>query len=192
MEEEKYYGANTGNTIELDTYITSDSVREYGLARIIVFEGIKRVLKRQHLDEQNPTKENDSIFLVSTLHRDNLSSKYVSEFFGLKDNLFVTRRTGRDREVHICKINKKEIKQYIDEIEKKLIVLYNYNPNEINVSDDERLRIIKGQLEYEQKELSRLERISNPKYSSYVEMKKTKIKKLNSKIQEIDNQREAK
>lgn len=150
------------------------------------------MLKRQHLDEQNPTKENDSIFLVSTLHRDNLSSKYVSEFFGLKDNLFVTRRTGRDREVHICKINKKEIKQYIDEIEKKLIVLYNYNPNEINVSDDERLRIIKGQLEYEQKELSRLERISNPKYSSYVEMKKTKIKKLNSKIQEIDNQREAK
>ena len=150
------------------------------------------MLKRQHLDEQNPTKENDSIFLVSTLHRDNLSSKYVSEFFGLKDNLFVTRRTGRDREVHICKINKKEIKQYIDEIEKKLIVLYNYNPNEINVSDDERLRIIKEQLEYEQKELSRLERISNPKYSSYVEMKKTKIKKLNSKIQEIDNQREAK
>ena len=36
------------------------------------------------------------IFLCSTLHRDNLSSKYVSEFFGLTDSLYVKRRDGRD------------------------------------------------------------------------------------------------
>ena len=38
--------------------------------------------------------ENESeqeIFLCSTLHRDNLSSKYVSEFLGLTDSLYVKR-----------------------------------------------------------------------------------------------------
>ena len=170
---EMYYSANPGNTIELDTYITSDEVREYGLARIIVFEGIKRVLEKQKMNN----KEED-IFLVSTLHRDNLSSKYVSEFFGLKDNLFVTRRTGRDREVHICRIRKNEIKQYLDEIEKKLIVLYNYNPNGIKLNYDEKNRIMKAQLDYEIKELDRLEKLHNKKYDKYIEMKKRKISKL--------------
>ena len=171
--EEMYYSANPGNTIELDTYITSDEVREYGLARIIVFEGIKRVLEKQKMNN-----EEDDIFLVSTLHRDNLSSKYVSEFFGLKDNLFVTRRTGRDREVHICRIRKNEIKQYLDEIEKKLIVLYNYNPNGIKLNYDEKNRIMKAQLDYEIKELDRLEKLHNKKYDKYIEMKKRKISKL--------------
>ena len=171
--EEMYYSANPGNTIELDTYITSDEVREYGLARIIVFEGIKRVLEKQKMDN----KEED-IFLVSTLHRDNLSSKYVSEFFGLKDNLFVTRRTGRDREVHICRIKKNEIKQYLEEIEKKLVVLYKYNPNGIKLNYDEKHRIMEAQLDYELKELDRLEKLHNKKYDKYIEMKRKKISKL--------------
>ena len=170
IDESKYFDANTGNTIELDTYITSDSVRELGLARIIVFEGIKRVLQRQHLDgkgarESNQEGQNGSIYLVSTLHRDNLSSKYVSEFFGLKDNVFVNRRTGRDREVHICRIDKCDISKYIEEIEKKLIVLYNYNPRGIDVSDDEQRRIYGEQLQYEIDELARLEGIRLRNYN---------------------------
>ena len=180
-DEEMYYDANTSNTIELDTYITSDEVREFGLARIIVFEGIKRVLERQNFAGE------DSIFLVSTLHRDNLSSKYVSEFFGLKDNLFVNRRTGRDREVHICKIKKDEIQQYLNEIEKKLIVLYNYNPRGIRVSDEDRKRILEGQLAYEVQEKERLEKLNEPKYSGFTEKKIRKISKLNSEIQKIEN-----
>ena len=58
--------------------------------------------------------ENESeqeIFLCSTLHRDNLSSKYVSEFFGLTDSLYVRRRDGRDREVHICRVGRDEYKK---------------------------------------------------------------------------------
>jgi hypothetical protein len=181
LDEEKYYTANTDNTIELDTYITSDSVRKLGLARIIVFEGIKKVLERQKFDGE------DSIFLVSTLHRDNLSSKYVSEFFGLKDNLFVTRRTGRDREVHICKIEKNEIQQYLNEIEKKLIVLYNYNPRAIKVSDEDRKRILEGQLEYETAEKERLEKINEPKYAGFTEKKAKRISELSTELNKLEN-----
>ena len=180
-DEEKYYDANTSNTIELDTYITSDEVREFGLARIIVFEGIKRVLARQDFAGE------DSIFLVSTLHKDNLSSKYVSEFFGLKDNLFVTRRTGRDREVHICKIKKDEIQQYLNEIEKKLVVLYNYNPRGIRVSDEERKKILEDQIAYETQEKERLEKLNEPKYAGFTEKKVRKISKLSSEIKKLEN-----
>lgn len=177
LSEEQYYGANTDNTIELDTYITSDSAREFGYARIIVFEGLKKIIERQKMDDSN-----DSIFLVSTLHRDNLSSKYVSEFFGLKDNLFVKRRTGRDREVHICRIEKSRIKEYLSEIEKKLAVLYRYNPNNIQISNAEKLAIYGEQLEYEKAEFERLERLKNPKYEGYRQLKEAKISRLKDTI----------
>ena len=39
-----YYKSNTTNTIELDTYLTNPNCRSAGLARIIVFEGMKKDL----------------------------------------------------------------------------------------------------------------------------------------------------
>ena len=95
----KYFTANTKNSIEIDTYLTSPDKRHSGTARILVYEGIKK-----HINKFFENTENKEIFLCSTLHRENLSSKYVSEFFGLKDSLYVNRRQGRDREVHICRI----------------------------------------------------------------------------------------
>ncbi|MBQ9658896.1 MAG: hypothetical protein IJV31_09075 [Clostridia bacterium] len=124
FDEKKYYSANTGNSIELDTYITDPENRSAGLARIIVYEGIKK-----HMDKFFSDPSNEAIFLCSTLHRDNLSSKYVSEFFGLTDSLFVNRRQGRDREVHICNIPRENFEDYLSNMEKKLAVLYGYNPN---------------------------------------------------------------
>ena len=178
MDEEKYYSANTGNTIELDTYLTSDQEREFGLARIIVFEGIRRVLEKQHLKEKN-----GPVFLVSTLHRDNLSSKYVSEFFGLKDNVYVKRRVGRNREVHICRIDGGKINEYLEKIQKKLAVLYKYNPNEIELESEEEQRIFEEQLEYEKKELQRLQQLNNSKYDGYIHHKEKKIKRLEQNVE---------
>ena len=43
----KYYSANTKNSIELDTYMTSPDSRSSGIARIIVFEGIKKHMQKQ-------------------------------------------------------------------------------------------------------------------------------------------------
>ncbi len=119
----KYYTANTQNSIELDTYITGLNNRNRGLGRILVFEGIKK-----HINRFFEKKENNEIFLCSTLHRDNWESRYVSEFFGLKDSLFVNRRQGRDREVHICRVTREEVTEYLAEIYDKLAVLCRYNP----------------------------------------------------------------
>lgn len=119
-----YYDANTNNTVELDTYLTHPDYRKNGIAEILTFEGIKRTINEL-------SKENDKVYLASTLHEDNFASKYVSEFFGLKDYIFVNRRNGRDRQVHIFGMDKKEIPNYINGIEKKLIDLYNYKQKNI-------------------------------------------------------------
>ncbi len=172
----KYFGANTQNTVEIDTYITHPDNRENGIARILVFEGIKKSLNRLLKNENN--KE---IFLVSTLHEDNLSSKYVSEFFGLKDYLFVNRRNGRDRQVHIFGMKREEVPEYINKMEKKVAVLYNYNPNNIQITETERAEIIQEQMNYELNELQRLKGIKSPdskKYTGYIRGKETKIEIL--------------
>ena len=181
----KYFTANTKNSIEIDTYLTSPDKRHSGTARILVYEGIKK-----HINKFFENTENKEIFLCSTLHRENLSSKYVSEFFGLKDSLFVNRRQGRDREVHICRIYKNEAKQYLDKTENKLAVLYGYNPRNKNISLEEQINIIKEQLKYEKEEMKRLNKIrhSNCKYKGNVkdiQSKAQKIIKLKEKCKEI-------
>ncbi len=181
----KYFTANTKNSIEIDTYLTSPDKRHSGTARILVYEGIKK-----HINKFFENTENKEIFLCSTLHRENLSSKYVSEFFGLKDSLFVNRRQGRDREVHICRIDKNEAKQYLDKTENKLAVLYGYNPRNKNIALEEQINIIKEQLKYEKEEMKRLNKIrhSNCKYKGNVkdiQSKAQKIIKLKEKCKEI-------
>lgn len=187
IDEEQYFEANTDNTIELDTYLTSNQVRENGLARAVVFEGIKKAIKIQEkYRERDGVSQDEPIFLVSTLHKDNLSSKYVSEFFGLKDNLYVNRRKGRDREVHICKIEGKDVEKYLEKIAKKIAVLYKYNPDGIHISKEEQHSILDEQLEYEIAELNRLAEINEPKYAEYLKFKKCKVESLISIIKKLD------
>lgn len=173
----KYYSANTNNAIELDTYITLPKGRNSGLARIIVFEGIKK-----HMVKHFQNSKNSEIFLCSTLHRDNLSSKYVSEFFGLKDSLYVNRRKGRDREVHISRISREEAIEYLASMSDKLAVLYGYNPNNKHISESTKKRVLEEQLKYEESEYNRLVKAKtiNKKFSG------TNIKFINSKLRKIN------
>ncbi len=154
FEEEQYYTANTDNSVEIDTYITDPNQRHAGIARILVYEGIKK-----HITQHFENEKNNEIFLCSTLHRDNLSSKYVSEFFGLTDQLFVKRRMGRDREVHICKIERTEAQNYLDKMQNKLAVLYGYNPEDKKIPEIEKRQIIEEQLKYETLEFKRLNKM---------------------------------
>lgn len=172
----KYYSANTENAIELDTYITLPKDRNSGLARIIVFEGIKKHMEKHF---QNP--KNSEIFLCSTLHRDNLPSKYVSEFFGLKDSLYVNRRKGRDREVHISRISREEAMEYLTSMSDKLAVLYGYNPNNKHISESTKKKVLEEQLKYEKSEHNRLTKAktTNKNFSG------TNVKFINSKLQKI-------
>ena len=158
FDVEKYYSANTSNSIELDTYLTDPDSRRSGLARILVMAGIEK-----HMKEHFEQSDDDEIFLCSTLHRDNLSSKYVSEFFGLKDSLYVKRRDGRNRQVHICRVKRQDYKQYLDHMKKRISILYGYNPEHIPISKQEEVEILREQLEYENAELLRIQNIREQK-----------------------------
>lgn len=185
----EYFEANTGNTIELDTYITHPQNREKGIARILVFEGIKKAF-----EDLLRNKANKKIYLVSTLHQENYSSKYVSEFFGLKDYLFVNRRNGRDRQVHICGIDKEKVPEYLKMMEKKIAVIYDYNPNKINISADEQKRILIEQIQYEAEELQKLKGAKSSdnsmKYSGLIKNKKGKIQTYKAKFENLNNLKE--
>ena len=180
----KYFNATPENTIELDTYITRPDCRENGIARILVLEGLKKSIKMLLQNE-----ENKEIFLVSTLHADNLSSKYVSEFFGLKDYLFVNRRSGRDRQVHIFGIAREDAVSYIERMEKKVAVLYDYNPNHIDITTAERTEILEEQLAYEKSEFERLNGIKDEdekkKFVGYIRVKRSKIDMLGNTLEQL-------
>lgn len=178
FKTQQYYSANTSNSIEIDTYLTDPSKRHSGIARILVYEGIKKNMLRQFEEEGH-----EEVFLCSTLHRKNLSSKYVSEFFGLTDSLFVKRRQGRDREVHICRIDRENYLEYLKHMEEKLIVLYGYNPNNISLPIKRKQEIFNEQLRYEKSEFKRLNRIrhdsENKRYTgSHIEDMKSKLEKI--------------
>ena len=187
FEPNKYFSANPQNSIEIDTYITDPNKRSCGKARALVYEGIKK-----HINNFFSNQENDEIFLCSTLHRDNVSSKYVSEFFDLKDSLFVNRRFGRDREVHICRVGRDEYKKYLDHIKKKVAILYGYNPEGIAIPASEEIEILKEQLCYEQREISRLKRARTAQtYNGKINFKQRKIEKiisLNERIKELQEE----
>lgn len=188
FDEEQYYLANTSNAVEIDTYITDPNKRHSGTARVLVYEGIKK-----HIDRFFKNPQNTDIFLCSTLHRENVSSKYVSEFFGLKDSLFVNRRNGRDREVHITRINRENIKQYLMDMEDKLNVLYGYNPNHRQLSTKRKQEILEKQLDYEKEQFKRLNKARHYpcKYVGKIEdiqSKASKIMDLKQSIKQLERE----
>lgn len=119
-------------------------------------------------------------------------------FFGLTDSLYVKRRQGRNREVHICKIQREQAMEYLTSISDKLAVLYGYNPNQKNISTSTRLKAFNEQLEYERQQLSELKKAcaTNKKFSGvnvkFIEGKAQKIEKLEQKIQETANEKQSK
>lgn len=189
FDETQYYTSNTKNTIELDTYITNPNSRNVGSARIIVYEGIKK-----HMEKFFSCPKNKEIFLCSTLHRDNLSSKYVSEFFGLTDSLYVKRRDGINREVHICKIGRDEYENYLNHMRKRVAVLYGYNPNGISISREDRLNVLMEQLQYEEGEINRLQSVApnNQRYNGHIDFAQRKIDKVASLKKKVEELQETK
>lgn len=183
FDTNQYYSINTDNAVELDTYLTDPDDRENGIAKILLLNGISKHMENHFSD---PTQ--NEIFLCVTLHRDNLSSKYVSEFFGLKDSLYVQRRDGRNREVHVCRIRREEYKQYLDKMKKKIAVLYGYNPDRIAISSQEKKSILEEQLQYERTEMSRLtlNHKNGKDYRGCIDYKKSKAGKIARLQQQID------
>ena len=79
-------------------------------------------------------------------------------------------------------MKKEDVPNYIEQMEKKVAVLYGYNPSNIKVSEEERRQIIQEQIKYETDELNRLNSIkrfeSEKKYKGYIKCKENKIQAL--------------
>ena len=112
----KYFDANPFNTIELDTYIVHPDYRKKGLAKIVTFEGLKKQIKK--LLTKSPNLE--ELFISATIHQDNYASKKITLNFGNFDTLYVKRRTGINREVYFCKIDTKDLDEFIRNNESKI------------------------------------------------------------------------
>ena len=107
--------------------------------------------------------------------------KVCSEFFGLKDSLYVKRRDGRNRQVHICRVKRQDYKKYLDHMKKRISILYGYNPEHIPISKQEEVEILREQLEYENAELLRLQNIRNQKgrkFTGAIDYSKNKANKV--------------
>ena len=111
-----YFDANPFNTIELDTYMVHPDNRKKGLAKIVTFEGLKIQIKKL-LAKRPSLKE---IFISATIHQDNEPSKRVTTSFGKFDTLYIKRRTGINREVYFCRIDKKNLQEFIRKNEEKI------------------------------------------------------------------------
>ena len=125
----KYFGANIFNTIELDTYIVHPDYRSKGLGKIIIFEGLKIQIKK--LLEKRPNLE--EIFVCSTIHQDNYPSKKVTHSLGEFDVIYIKRKYGINREVHFCKIERKNLDEFIKNNEKRINILKEKLEKEYNI-----------------------------------------------------------
>jgi hypothetical protein len=111
-----YFDANPFNTIELDTYMVHPDNRKKGLAKIVTFEGLKIQIKK--LMTKRPSLK--EIFISATIHQENEPSKRVTTSFGKFDTLYIKRRTGINREVYFCRIDRKNLQDYIRKNEEKI------------------------------------------------------------------------
>ena len=115
----KYFDANPFNTIKIDTYMVHPDNRAKGLARIVTFEGLKIQIKKLLIKRPKLEK----IFISATVHQENEPYKRVISSFGNFDTLYVKRRTGINREVYFCEIDRNNIEDFIKENEKKIQAL---------------------------------------------------------------------
>ena len=77
---------------------------------------------------------------------------------------------------------------YLNEMEDKIITLYDYNPNNKIVPNEKRIEIIKQQLRYEKEQAESLKIISKGNYTGNfdaVERKTKKVEELKNKLKEL-------
>lgn len=185
----EYYTANTKNALELDTYITDPNNRSAGISRALVLEGLKKCMEKYFTE----TDQKD-LFLCSTSHRENLSSKYISDFYGLNDLAYVKRRDGIPREVHIGRVSRENYKKFLNTKQKEMSVLYGYNPQNLEISATEKLEILQRQLKNEDNEYIRIKKArteNGKRYTGAIDYENRKLDKKNElkrRIEEVQSE----
>lgn len=178
IDMKKYYEANMRNTIEFNTYVVSPEQRSNGLAKILVYETLKRIIPKIF---NNPN--NDKMFISTTIHNDNENSQATANFFGLEDYIYIERKKGINRRVYMKSISREEYLDYLYDIELELLISYNYYSELFGVIYEDAVEMINNRINHYQNKIKN-ETNSNKLryYESRIEALNELLNKMNKKM----------
>lgn len=121
IDIKKYFNANMDNAMEINTYVVDPAYQGSGLAKILLYETLKRCMEAYFSREGNT-----ELYLNTTIHNENVNSQRTANIIGMTDYLYIERTSGVNRRVYMKQIKKEDYKDLLYDIELELLMEYNY------------------------------------------------------------------
>ena len=128
------------NVWSIDSCMTDKDVRGNGLARILLFEGLKREMTAYF---ENP--DNNELTLLSSFSKDNISIEAVMDSF----EFYQSNALNESEKKEHLTVKKKYKDDYLKRIEERIAVIYGYNPRKINISNKRKMEILEEKVDYD-------------------------------------------
>ena len=135
---EKYFESNMDNAMEINTYIVNPTYRGNGLAKILLYEALKRKMEDYFLHT-----DNDVLYLNTTIHNDNINSQKIISIIKMEDYLYIERTKGINRRVYFKKVCRDNYQDLLHEMEIELLIDYNYYSRIFGIDLEQLREIIK-------------------------------------------------
>ena len=124
----KYFNANMDNAMEINTYVVDPAYQGSGLAKIVLYETLKRCMEKYFSKE-----ENTELYLNTTIHNENINSQRTANVIGMTDYLYIEQTTRINRRVYMKQIKKEDYKDLLYDIELELLMEYNYHSENFGI-----------------------------------------------------------
>lgn len=98
--------------MEINTYIVNPTYRGNGLAKILLYEALKRKMEDYFLHT-----DNDVLYLNTTIHNDNINSQKIISIIKMEDYLYIERTKGINRRVYFKKVCRDNYQDLLHEME---------------------------------------------------------------------------
>lgn len=124
----------------INSCMTDKDIRGNGLARILIFEGLRREMTAFF---ENP--DNKELKLISSFSKDNISIQSVMDFFEFSQINDLNESECLDQ-LTVKNSNKDD---YLKRIEERIAVIYGYNPRKIGISNKRKIDILEEKADYD-------------------------------------------
>lgn len=172
IDIKEYLDANMNNSMEINTYIVLPEYQSSGLAKILLYEALKRSIEKYFSETQN-----EILYLNTTIHNENISSQRTANLIGMKDYIYIERTKGINRRVYIRKLEIESYREFLYEIEVELLLEYNYYSERFGVDIKDTIRKIEYKVEeYKKKLIS----IKDERKKTYYLLKIQKLSEIKS------------
>lgn len=171
----EYLDANMYNSMEINTYIVLPEYQSSGLAKILLYEALKRSIEKYFSETQN-----EVLYINTTIHNENISSQRTANLIGMKDYIYIERTKGINRRVYIRKLRIESYREFLYEIELELLLEYNYYSEHFGIDINDIIRKVEYKVEEYKK---RLTNTKDESKKTYYLLKIQKLKEIkNSSI----------